>query len=210
MQLSKVAREFPKSFTSIEGLFDTVALQLRYFPVFVLNLLIATSRLSPVDQVALNVTIFSALTTEKYIDYTYRLPTQNELEQFLLPYRARTQSFADNAKVSLILEQIFTTMLVSLRLESTDALRSAVEVGIRERSHVKGKRDDTNEDAGEAMLMTSAKQLNSLVQMLSVQTNTTLAVASPPKKRQVTSVPPSDILPSPSMADECAGPRTKT
>ncbi|OAG12419.1 uncharacterized protein CC84DRAFT_1079705 [Paraphaeosphaeria sporulosa] len=180
--LSKVARELPKNFTSVEGLFDTLALQLRYFPVFVLNLLITTSRLSPADQVALNVTIFSALTSEKYINYTNRMPTQNEFEQLLLPYRARTQSFAENAKVSLVLEQIFMSMMEPLRLEPTKALRKSVEVGIKERSNVKGRKENVEEDAGEEVLMTSSKRLHGLVQVLSVLKGAIPIRESPRKK----------------------------
>ncbi|KAF9741116.1 hypothetical protein PMIN06_008345 [Paraphaeosphaeria minitans] len=181
--LSKVARELPKNFTSVEGLFDSLALQLRYLPVFVLNLLITTSRLSSADQVALNVTIFTALTSQNYINYTYRMPTQNEFELLLLPYRARTQSFAENAKVSLILEQVFMSMMEPLRLELTKALRDSMDIGIKERSNVKGRKDDLEEDAGEEVLMTSSKRLYGLVQILNALTASMPIRESPQKKR---------------------------
>ncbi|KAF2449142.1 hypothetical protein P171DRAFT_480250 [Karstenula rhodostoma CBS 690.94] len=182
--LSKVARALPNNFTSIEGLFDTFTLQLRYLPVFALSLLITTSRLSPLDQVALNVTVFTALTSEKYINYTDSTPTQDEFEQLLLPYRARTQSFAENAKVSLVLEQVFMSMMERLHLQHTEALQAAVDAGIKERSNVKGKRDNpVEEEVGEALLMTSSERLRGLMQMLNAMTGEMPIRESPRKKR---------------------------
>lgn len=207
VQLSRVARELPKHFTSVEFLFDTLTLQLRYLPVFVLKLLITTSRLSPTDQVALNVAIFTALTAEKYINYTYRMPTQNECEEFLLPYRARTQSFAENAKVSLLLEQVFMSMMEPLRLQPTMALHAAVEAGINQRINVKGKKDNIEEDVGEAVLKMSSERLRSLAQMLNTMTGEMPIRESPQKKS--TSIY-SCLRLRPTMADECTGPRTHT
>lgn len=171
MQLSKVARELPTHFTSAEGLFDTIATQLSYFPVSILNLLTTTSRLSLDDRVVLNVTVLTALTSERYINYTVATPKQDELEQFLLPHRARKQGFADNAKVSLLLEQLLMYMMERDLLRSTEALNEAVEAGIAERSKVKGKRDHMEEEeVGEMLLDASSERLRGLLKLLSMTT----------------------------------------
>jgi hypothetical protein len=189
VQLSKVARELPNDFTSVEGLFDTLTLHLRYLPVSVLHLLITTSQLFPADQVALNVSLFTALTCENYIDYTQTTPMQDELEQLLLPHRARSQSFAENAKVSLLLEQVFMSMMESLHLQYRTALLAAVERGVNERSNVKGKKHNLfEEEVGEALLTTSSERLRSLVQMLKMMSVETPIRGSPRKKSTSISV----------------------
>ncbi|KAL1594625.1 hypothetical protein SLS60_010386 [Paraconiothyrium brasiliense] len=183
--LSKVARELPDHFTSVEGLFDTLALQLRYFPVSLLHLLITTSRLSSADQVALNVTVLTALSTEKYINYTNATPTQGELERLLLPQRARTHSFADNAKVSLLLEQVFMNMMEPVQLQPTEALRAAVESGIKERNSVKGRKENPDEEeVGEASLVTSSERLRGLVDVLEMMTGEMPVRESPRKVKR--------------------------
>ncbi|KAJ4359461.1 uncharacterized protein N0V89_000015 [Didymosphaeria variabile] len=188
--LSKVARGLPDHFTSVEGLFDTLAVQLRYFPVSVLHLLITTSRLSPADQVALNVTVLTALTAEKYINYTTVAPTQGELERLLLPHRARTQGFADNAKVSLLLEQVFMYMLEPVQLQPTEALRAAVESGIKERNSVKGMKENPNEEeVGRALLVTSSERLRGLLELLELMTGE-MPVRESPRKAKTFSFGP--------------------
>jgi hypothetical protein len=168
----------------VEGLFDTLTLHLRYLPVSVLHLLITTSQLSPEDQVALNVSIFTALTSKDYIDYTQTTPMQSELEQLLLPHRARSQSFAENAKVSLILEQVFMSMMEPLHLEYSTTLRGAVEHGIKERSNVKGKKDNLGEDkVGEALLMKSSERLRGLVEMLEMLWRGKMPTRDSPRKK---------------------------
>ena len=138
---------------------------MRYYSVPVLNVLVTTSRLHPADQVAINVTLLTALTSEKYINYTATTPKQEELERFLLPLC--TKSLAANAKVSLILEQIVMYMMDRDLLQPNENLRSAMEIGIKERSTAKGKKTNLEEEEqGEALLEMSSERLRGLLAVL--------------------------------------------
>lgn len=123
----------------------------------------------PAQQLALNVTILTPLTSEKYINYTATTPTQQELEKYILPRRAKTYSFAANAKVSLILEQITLYMMDEELLQPTTSLRNCMVTGINERSSVRGnKSNPKEEEQGETFLMTSSERLCGLLELLEI------------------------------------------
>ncbi|KAF1967089.1 hypothetical protein BU23DRAFT_484584 [Bimuria novae-zelandiae CBS 107.79] len=188
--LAKVTKELRQQFTSLSGLCDTLASQLRYFPVHVLHVLVTTSRLLPAEQVALNVTILTAaLTFDHFIDCTARSPTQTEFIEYLLPLRASEDRFTANAKVSLLLEQVFMYMMNNKRkgkkeLKFTNPLRVAVETGIEHRNSVKGRKDSPEEkEQGKALLDTSSQRLSGLLYLLKIIKAKVPERESPRKKR---------------------------
>jgi hypothetical protein len=108
-------------------------------------------------------------------------PTQEHFESILLPLKGG-QSFAHNAKVSLILEQLFTLMMAQDGLKATDELREAMETGIQARHNVygssRGKRGNAGEEKQARELMeASSERLLGLLEVLEIM------VGKPPQKR---------------------------
>ncbi len=97
----------------------------------------------------------------KLPDYFRLDPTQDHFESILLPLKG-SQSFAANAKVSLILEQLFMLMLKEDRLQPTDELRAAMEAGIKARNNAygsgRGKRGNAGEEKQARELMEASSQ----------------------------------------------------
>lgn len=100
-------------------------------------------------------------------DYFRLDPTQEHFEEILLPLKG-SQSFAANAKVSLILEQLFMHMMAEDRLKPTPALREAMETGVKARHDAygsgRGKRGNAGEEkqARELMEASSGRLLGML------------------------------------------------
>lgn len=114
-------------------------------------------------------------------DYFRYDPTQDHFESILLPLRGR-QSFAENAKVSLILEQLFMLMMANDGLEPTDTLRAAMETGIQARHNVygsgRGKRGNAGEEKQARDLMqASSGRLLGMLEVLEIMSG------KPPQKR---------------------------
>lgn len=114
-------------------------------------------------------------------DYFRYDPTQEHFESILLPLKG-SQSFAANAKVSLILEQLFMLMMAEDGLKSTDALREATETGIQARHNAygsgRGKRGNTGEEKQARELMeASSNRLLGMLEMLEIMAE------KPPQKK---------------------------
>ena len=105
-------------------------------------------------------------------DYFRYDPTQEHFESLLLPLKGG-QSFAHNAKVSLILEQLFTLMMAQDGFKATDELRDAMEMGIQARHNVcgsgRGKRGNAEEEKqAREMMEASSKRLLGMLEMLEI------------------------------------------
>jgi superfamily I DNA/RNA helicase len=115
-------------------------------------------KLPPRTQVTFNVNLLHPLVTGTLPNYFRFDPEQEDFEAILLPLEAATQNFPANAKVALILEQIFLYMMSEEALTATVALRKAMEAGIKARHAVKehkGKRGNT-EDKQQAKVVLEA------------------------------------------------------
>lgn len=120
-------------------------------------------------------------------DYFRFDPTQEHFEEILLPLKG-SQSFAANAKVSLILEQLFMRMMAEDGLKPTKALREAMEVGIQARHNVygsgRGKRGNAGEEKQAQKLMeASSGRLLGMLEVLEITSG------MPPQKKADRKVP---------------------
>jgi hypothetical protein len=97
--------------------------------------------------------------------------TQDILEKCFLPFAASTSSIEDNAKVSILAENMLRVFLKSVRVYHTPNLDAAIEEGIFAReTKIKGdkrRRDrrvlNKDEEKDRAWLIASGKRLRSLV-----------------------------------------------
>jgi hypothetical protein len=165
-----VAQELPEAFTNSEGFFDTFAEEFKSLPIGVFDVLVSTSRLPAISQVALNANSLIPVTCGKVMKHVAELPAQSDFETEILLLVA-TQSFAKNAKVSLLIEQMFIYMLDNDLLEATDRLRIAVEHGIKERQSVYGtgkgrKGNASEEEQGKSIMQAASERLLGLLEVL--------------------------------------------
>lgn len=114
-------------------------------------------------------------------DYFRYDPKQEHFESILLPLKAG-QSFAANAKVSLILEQLFMLMMAGDGLQATDTLREAVETGIQARHDAygsgRGKKGNAGEEKQARDLMEAcSRRLLGMLEMLEI------TAGKPPQKK---------------------------
>lgn len=110
-------------------------------------------------------------------------PTQEHFEKKLLSLKGTTQSYAANAKISLILEQLFMYMMKQDALEPTKALRKAMETGIEARKGVhgtgKGKKGNAQEEEqAKESVYASSERLLGLLEVLE------MAAGMPPQMAQ--------------------------
>jgi hypothetical protein len=122
-------------------------------------------------QIAFCANLLHPLISGKPPNYFLYEPTQEDLESRLLPLKANTQSFAANAKIAIILEQMFMYMFSNDALTSTSTLRKAIEIGIDARHRVygihKGKKGYAEEEQQALDLMgASSERLLGLLEVL--------------------------------------------
>jgi hypothetical protein len=137
-KLAKVAVALPNPFTTLGDFFDNILEDFIHLPSMVFEVMLSTSKMPEPFQVAFNANLLEPLVSIKIPDYIRSPPVQHQLESTLLPIKATTQSFAVNAKISLILEQILIYMMNQEQLVISDSLRKAVEAGIKVRHSVYG------------------------------------------------------------------------
>lgn len=117
----------------------------------------------------------------KLPDYFRFDPTQDHFESVLLTLKG-SQSFAANAKVSLILEQLFMLMLADDQLKATEELREAMEAGIQARLNAYGSGRGRRGNAGEErqareLMIDSSDRLLGMLEMLEIM------AGRPPQKK---------------------------
>lgn len=174
-KLAQVAVALPTHFTTISDFFDNVLEDFIQLPTSIFQILLSTLKLPGLFQVAFNCNLLHPLVTGKLPNYFQHHPTQEELEAILLPIKATTQSFAANAKISLILEQIVIFMMSQDILIATDSLRQAMEKGIKTRSGVygtgRGKRGNAQEeDQAKDIMNACSDRLLGLLEALEIST----------------------------------------
>lgn len=127
----------------------------------------------------MNSNLLFPLVSAKVPNYAVSEPKQADFEKSILSTRATTQTYGKNAKVSILVEQMFISMMEEKALQPTAALRAAVESGINSRMSVKKKKGMTAEEEQARLLLEgSAKRLLGLLEILEV------AVGMSPQERK--------------------------
>ncbi|KAF2689835.1 hypothetical protein K458DRAFT_439015 [Lentithecium fluviatile CBS 122367] len=169
--LALVAQKFPAEFTDLEGFFDSLTEEVKTLPVTSFEVMMSTSRMPPLSQVTLNANSFLPILCGKSTKRIHNVPSQADFEGEILILTGATQSFALNAKMSLIVEQLFFYMMDNDLLEATERLRIAVEHGIRERQSVYGsgtgkKGNAREEEQGRVVMHAASERLLGLLEVL--------------------------------------------
>lgn len=173
-QLAQVSTALPADFTTLSDLFDNILEDFIRLPVALFQVMLSTSKLTGRIHVAYCTNLILPLVSGQIPDFFRYEPTQHHVESILLPLRGTTQGFAANAKISLLLEQIFVYMMSQDALEATEALRNALEAGIKARHSVygtgKGKRGNAEEEAeGKTQLDACSERLLGLLEILEMK-----------------------------------------
>ncbi|RMZ74469.1 major facilitator superfamily transporter [Pyrenophora seminiperda CCB06] len=185
--LTQVAQALPKQFTSLFDLCDNILEEFNSLPTIIFQTLLSTMKLPSTVQMAFIANLFHPLIAGKSPNFFLVKPTQEHFESKLLLLKASTQSFAANAKISLILEQMVLHMMSQDALLPTPALRNAMETGIHSRATVQGlKRGNANEEQQAKVLMQMcAARLLCLLEVLEM---TKAVQQSKPTKRRTRAI----------------------
>ena len=172
-QLARVALALPTQFTTLSDYMDNVLEDFVQLPIFVFEVLLSTLRMPGLSQIAFCVNLLLPLVSGTLPAFLYDTPKQEHLESILLPIKGNTQSFAANAKISLILEQILLHVMSLDALKPTIGLRRAMESGIKARQSVYGiargkKGNAAEEEDGEKVMKASSQRLLGLLEMLEI------------------------------------------
>lgn len=163
----------PTYFTTLSDFFDNVLEDFIQLPAIIFQVLLSTLTMPAPLQVAFSANLLLPLVSGKLPDYLQYEPEQDHFEARLLPLKGTTQSFAANAKIALILEQMFIYMMSQDSLTPTNALRKATEAGIQARHSVygtgKGKKGNAEEEAqAKHLLEASSSRLLGLFDILEI------------------------------------------
>jgi hypothetical protein len=177
-----VATKLPTQFTTLSDWFDNVVEDFRYLPTMLFNVFLTTLALPTQLKIMFHANLLLPFVSGTLPDYFRNEPTQEHFESVLLPLQGIKQSFADNAKISFILEQLFMLMMNENALNPTDQLREAMEAGIQARHSVygtgRGKRGNAGEERQARNLMeASSGRLLGMLEMMEIVSG------KPPQKR---------------------------
>lgn len=181
MQLAQVATKLPKHFTTLSDWFDNVVEEFREMPTIFFSVFLPTMTVPRPMKIMFLANLLLPFVTGSLPDYFRYDPKQEHFESILLPLKAG-QSFAANAKVSLILEQLFMLMMAGDGLQATDTLREAVETGIQARHDAygsgRGKKGNAGEEKQARELMEAcSRRLLGMLEMLEI------TAGKPPQKK---------------------------
>jgi hypothetical protein len=155
-QLAQVTKHLPTEFTTLSDYFDNILEDFTHLPTIVFQVLLTTSKMPDLVQVAFCANLLLPLASGTIPDYFRYEPTQQHFESTLLTLKSTTQSFAANAKISLILEQLLLYMV-----------RQALESGIQARHNVAGKKRNAEDEGHSKLLMENcSERLLDLLELL--------------------------------------------
>ncbi|KAF1937964.1 hypothetical protein EJ02DRAFT_458272 [Clathrospora elynae] len=171
--LALVAQALPSFFTTLSDFFDNILEDFIHLPTIMFKVLLSTLRMPGLFQVAFNTNLLLPLVSGNVPDYFKYEPTQEQFESDLLPCKGTTQSYAANAKISLILEQIFVYMISVDALTPTNTLRQAMEDGIGARLSVLGsgrskKGNVQEEEQAHELMDACSERLLGLLEVLEI------------------------------------------
>ncbi|KAH6633318.1 hypothetical protein C7974DRAFT_392521 [Boeremia exigua] len=178
--LAQVATKLPGQFTTLGDWFDNVVEDFRYLPTVVFNVYLTSLTVPGPMKYMFLANLLLPFVSGTLPDYFRLEPTQEHFESILLSLKG-SQSFAANAKVSLILEQLFMLMMAEDKFKPTDALRAAMEAGIQDRHSSygsgRGKRGNAGEEKQARELMEACSgRLLSMLEVLEIMSG------KPPQK----------------------------
>jgi hypothetical protein len=145
-----------------------------HLPIRTFQVLLLTLQMTGTLRVAFCANLLLPLASGKIPDYFRYAPTQQEFESTLLLLKGTAQSFVANAKISLILEQMFIYMVSEDEFKATPAIRIATEAGIKARVNVygtgRGKRGNAQEEAQAKILLEAcSERLLSMLELLEMK-----------------------------------------
>ncbi|KAF2853040.1 hypothetical protein T440DRAFT_418981 [Plenodomus tracheiphilus IPT5] len=172
--LARVAESLPMQFTTLSDFFDTVLEDVIQFPTIIFHIIISTTTLPDDIKIAFLANLLLPLISRSIPDYFRSDPAPDHLETKFLPLKATSQGFATNAKVSLILEQMFMYMMSQDSFKPTNSLHKAMEDGIKARGSVlgtgKGIRGNAEEEnQAKPLLQASSNRLLGLLEFLELE-----------------------------------------
>jgi hypothetical protein len=149
------------------------------------------------------------LVSGKIPNLLYTEPTQKQFESTLLRLKGTTQSFAVNAKISLIIEQMLLHMTGREMLEATNDLRDAMEFGIQARQSVygtgRGKKGNAQEEAqAKELLEVCSERILGILEILEMK------AGKPPQPLDLKSVPGRAFLSFTSVSSLSDAPGSET
>ncbi|KAI8935587.1 hypothetical protein NX059_008153 [Plenodomus lindquistii] len=210
--LARLAQELPLQFTKLSDFFDNILEEVVHLPTITFHVLISTTTLPSRSKIAFLANLLVPLVSGFVPDYFQFDPAPEHLETILLPLKTDGQSFAVNAKITLVLEQMFLYTMQQNTLTPTQKLRQTMEDGIKARQSVygagKGKKGNAEEESQATELMaTSSNRLLGLLEILEMSAKNpahTLTVQgrkdAAPAKASFTSG--SSLSPAPDSATE--------
>jgi hypothetical protein len=146
----------------LSDFFDNILEELIQLPTITFQVMLSTSKMPAWSQMAFNANLLLPLVSGTLPDYLHNQLTQQHFEAILLPLKGTTQSFAANAKISLILEQMFLYMMSQDALTASDTLRTAIEMGIQARHGVhgtgRGKKGNAEEEGQARAIMEACSE----------------------------------------------------
>lgn len=153
----------------------------RYLPTILFNVFLTTLSVPGLMKYMFLANLLLPFVSGSLPDYFRYDPMQEHFETILLLLKGG-QSFAANAKVSFIIEQLFVLMMAEDRLKPTDALRAAMETGIQARHNAygsgRGKKGNAGEEKQARELMeASSRRLLGMLEMLEIR------AGKPPRKK---------------------------
>lgn len=144
--LSRFCHAYSADFLDTEDLFDLFTEFLRPLPLPIFTALVLPAKryLDPDAQSSLDQMLLRPLLSSNAPVYNANALTQEDFETYFATFAANTGSAVENAKVSVLLEDLLRLLWTERRLESSATLRKAVDEGIkarRERVGIEGCRN---------------------------------------------------------------------
>jgi hypothetical protein len=172
-KLADVAQGLPQYFTYMEELFDVYTEMIRPLPLPVFRDFLSTATLPADRQIGLLANhILPLLAVPPKHPRIFEV-IQDDLIKYYLPHAANATSIVENAKMSLLIENLLFYMWTDNRLEPTPSLTSAVEKGIRARrakaigdARKRDKGRTPEEEEARGVLEMSAERIELMLQML--------------------------------------------
>jgi hypothetical protein len=156
VQLAQVAANLRTEFTSLSDFFDNILEDFNQLPTVTFKVLLSTSKMPGPFQLAFCANLLLPMVSGTLPDYFRYEPTQEHFEKTYLTLKSTNQSYATNAKISLIVEQMVIYMVSQDAFTATDELRKAMEAGIEARHSVygtgRGKKGNAEEACSERLL----------------------------------------------------------
>lgn len=170
-QLSQVSATFPDTFIEFRELYEIYCVNAKTLPLPAFTLLFSPSALSTLPAIVLvsfSRLVLARLSPSAPVERNAEGISQEILERSVLRCTAATSSTADNARVSILVENLFRLYLKSCMACHTPELVAAVEAGVQARESKakidRRRKDSTADEKDREWLEASGQRLKRLVQ----------------------------------------------